>query len=362
MLPLPRRLRSGLNSLYYPVVAIAAALFVTGAVFVIMGFDPVRVFGSLVNGAIGNKNSIGETLVKATPLIFMALSFAVSVQCGIFNLGANGQLYMGAVAGTLVGTNFLFLPPVVHIPLVLLAGILGGGMYGALAGWLRNRFGMNELIATIMLNNIAVQITAWCVAGPMKDPLIAAVSTPQSALLPQSIKFPVILPGTRLHAGLLVAVLAIIAFYLFLWKTAKGYEMRVVGLNPQAARYAGMDVKRNHLLAMFFAGALAGVGGCVELMSVQGRLISMFAGEIGFDGVAVSLLGANTPGGIVAAALLFGMISSGANKMQMLAKVPNAAVFIMKGLIILFVVGRELFRFGMPVSGQRKPVHRMDAG
>ncbi|MDR1900087.1 MAG: ABC transporter permease [Treponema sp.] len=330
-------------------------------IFAVMGFDPVRVFGSLINGAVGNRNSISETLVKATPLIFMALSFAVSVRCGIFNLGANGQLYIGAIAGTLAGTGFPFLPPAVHIPLMLLTGIIGGGLYGALAGWLRNQFGVNELIATIMLNNIAVQVTAWCVAGPMKDPLIAAVSTPQSALLPQSVKFPVILPGTRLHAGLLVAVLVITAFYFFLWKTAKGYEMRVVGLNPQAARYAGMNVKSNHLLAMFLAGALAGMGGCVELMSVQGRLISMFAGEIGFDGVAVSLLGANTPGGIAAAALLFGMLSSGANKMQMLAKVPNAAVFIMKGLIILFVVGRELFSFGITAPERRKPVHRADA-
>jgi simple sugar transport system permease protein len=360
MLSLLRRLGSGLKSLYYPAAAIVAALFVTGVIFVIMGFDPVQVFGSLVNGAIGNKNGLGETLVKATPLIFMALSFAVSVQCGIFNLGANGQLYIGAIAGTLVGTGFPFLPPGVHIPLVLLAGIAGGGMYGALAGWLRNRFGVNELIATIMLNNIAAQITAWCVAGPMKDPLIAAVSTPQSALLPRSVKFPVILPGTRLHAGLLLALLSIAAFYLFLWKTAKGYEMRVVGINPQAARYAGMNVKRNHLLAMFLAGALAGMGVCVELMSVLGRLIPLFAGEFGFDGVAVSLLGANTPGGIAAAALLFGMLSSGAGKMQMLARVPNAAVFIMKGLIILFVVGRELFGFGLTAPGRRKPVHRTD--
>jgi simple sugar transport system permease protein len=357
MLSLIRRLWSGLKSLYYPVAAIGAALLVTGVMFAIMGFDPVRVFGSLVIGATGNKNSIGETLVKATPLIFMALSFAVSIQSGIFNLGANGQLYIGAIAGTLVGTGLPFLPPGIHIPLVLLAGIAGGGVYGALAGWLRNRFGVNELIATIMLNNIAVQITAWCVAGPMKDPLIAAVSTPQSALLPQPVKFPVILPGTRLHAGLLLAVLALIAFYLFLWKTAKGYEMRVAGLNPQAARYAGMNVKRNHLLAMFLAGALAGMGGCVELMSVQGRLIPMFAGEIGFDGVAVSLLGANTPGGIAVAALLFGMLSGGAGKMQMLAKVPNAAVFIMKGLIILFVVGRKMFGFGAVTQRWRRQAH-----
>jgi simple sugar transport system permease protein len=154
----------------------------------------------------------------------------------------------------------------------------------------------------------------------------------------------VILPGTRLHAGLFLAALAIVVFYIFIWKTPRGYEMRVIGLNPHAGQYAGINIKSNHLLAMFLAGAAAGMGGCVELMSVQGRLINMFAGEIGFDGVAVSLLGGNTPGGIAISALLFGMLSSGANKMQMLAKVPNASIFIMKGLIVLFVVGRELFR------------------
>ncbi len=337
-------LRAGLKGLYFPVAAILAAVVLSSIVMAILGFDPLYAYQCLLKGAFGNTNSIGETLVKTTPLIFAAVAFALPMRCGIFNLGATGQLYIGAILGSLVGVRFAGMPAVLHIPLMLLAGFAGGALYGVFAGWLRHRFGANELISTIMLNHVAIQLLAYCVAGPLKDPATAATSTPQSAQMVASVKLPVILPGTRLHAGLILAVLCLVFYYVFLWKTTRGYEMRVVGLNPGAGEYAGMSVRKNQLLAMLLAGGIAGIGGCVELMSVQSRLIQQFAGNIGFDGVAVALLGGNSPVGIALAGILFGALSAGAGRMQMLAKVPNATVYITQGLIILFVVGRELFR------------------
>lgn len=337
------RLRRGLQSCYFPAAALAAALLLSSVIMLLMGFDPLFAYQCLFKGAFGSKNALGETLVKSTPLIFSAVAFALPMRCGVFNLGAAGQLYMGAIAGSLVGVRFAALPALVHIPLMLCAGFLGGAVYGALAGILRSRFGANELISTIMLNHIAIQFLAFCVAGPLKDPATAATSTPQSAQMTDSVKLGVILPGTRLHAGLLLAAACLVLYYVFLWKTSRGYEMRVVGLSAGAGEYAGMNVRSSQLLSLLLAGGIAGIGGCVEIMSVQSRLIQQFAGNIGFDGVAVALLGGGTPGGIAASAVLFGALSAGAGKMQMLAKVPNAMVYITQGLIILFVVGRELF-------------------
>lgn len=344
------RLRRGAASAYFPVIAVVASVVISGAVMWICGFDPFYAFGTLLNGALGGANNIGETLVKMTPLLFSALSFAVAMRCGIFNIGATGQMYIGAIFGSLVGTQMPDLPGIIHIPLMLLLGAIGGGLYGLLAGFLKHRFGANELIVTTMLNYIAIQVLSYCVAGPLKDPATAATSTPQSAMMVDSVQLPGILPGTRLHAGFLLALAFLVLFYIFLWKTPRGYEMRVVGLNPNAGRYAGISVRSNQMLAMFIAGGLAGIGGCVEIMSVQSRLIQQFAGNIGFDGIAVALLGGCSPLGMFGSGLLFGVLSSGANKMQMLAKVPSAMVDITQSLIILFVVGRELFRF----AGRKK--------
>ncbi len=350
-----------LKSLYFPVMAVASAVVVSAVLMLIFGFNPLAAFSSMLGGAVGSMNSIAETLVKAIPISFAALSFAVAARCGVFNLGGPGQLIVGSIFGTLAGTHFEGLPAPIHIPFMLLACFAGGGLYGFIAGFLRNRFGANELITTIMMNHIASQLLTYLVSGPMKDPLVAETNTPESKLLLDSVQLPILVKGTRLHAGLLLAILFILLFYVFLWKTRLGFEMRVVGMNPHAGEYAGMGVQTNQLLAMAIAGGLAGIAGGIELMSVQSRLMNYFGGNIGFDGVAVALLGGTAPGGIAAASLLFGVLSSGANKMQMLAKVPYAMVYTTQGLIILFIVGRELFRFGKKRRAGKAP-HRARGG
>jgi len=326
----------------YPAISVIAALAICAVVLLMMGLDPVLAYQKLFQGAFGSKNAISETLTHAVPLLLCALSFAVGVQGGLINLGATGQLYIGALAGGAVGI-YLHLPPFLHIPLVLIVGFIAGGLYGLLIAFLKNRFDVSELISTIMMNYVAIYLLNYFVTGPMKD-ATAANNLPQSALIASTAKLPIILPGTRLHAGLFLAVAALIFYHVFFYKTPQGYRIRIGGLNPDAARYAGFSLERNNYVTMFIAGGLAGLAGCVLIMSVQSRLIHAFAQELGFSGVAVALLGNNSTVGIAVSSILFAGLDGGAAKMQTLAKVPNAVVYMLQGIILMFVVGQELFR------------------
>lgn len=331
-----------LRALYFPVAAIVMALVGGGIIIFALGFDPLAAYGYLVKGSFGDLNAISETLVKACPVIFTGLSYAVARRCGLINLGAEGQLYIGALAATLVGTNLQGLPLPLHLLLTLTAGFLGGAVWGLVIGALRVRFGASELITTIMFNYIAIQFVSYCISGPIKD---TAGTLPQSRPILLSAQLPRLLPGVRLHAGVIVAALGIVFYYFFMWKTTKGYEMRVIGFNPTAGEYAGMNLKTNSVLAMAIAGGFAGLGGCIEIIGMQLRLMPNFSTGYGFDGIAVALLGANSPVGIALSGILFGALRSGAGKMEMLAKVPSAVIYMIQAMIILFVVGRALFDF-----------------
>lgn len=329
-----------LRALYYPTVAVVLALVIGAVVIAAMGFSWVTAYESLLLGSLGSKTAITESLVKATPLIFTGLSFAIGNRCGLINLGAEGQVYLGGLFASFVGIYGAGLPMVLHLPLTLLAGALGGGLWGLLCGALKLKFGASELITGIMLNYIAIQLISYFVTGPLKE---EGAAFPQSAEIAPGAQLMRILPDTRLHAGIIVALLCIVVYYVFLWKTTKGYEIRLVGLSPGAAAYAGMSAGKNSLLAMFLAGGFAGLAGCSEIIGVQLRLFQNFSPDYGFDGIAVALLGNNSPLGILLSGLLFGVLRSGSNKMQMSANVPVSIVQILQAFIILFVVGREMF-------------------
>lgn len=344
-------LRKLLGASVYPIFSVVLAL-VIGAIFVTaLGFDWAFAYQSLLKGSVGSKNAVAETLLKTTPLIFTGLSFAIGKRCGLINLGADGQVYLGGLCAAAVGVSFSGLPIFLHLPLALLAGALGGGLLGLLTGWLKNRFGASELITGIMFNYVAIQVVSYFVTGPLKE---AGGNVPQSDAILKSAQLPVVFPGTRLHAGFLLAILAIVFYYVLLWKTTAGFGLRVTGMNPGAARYAGLNLKRNALLSMFIAGAFAGLAGCCEILGVQLRLYQEFSSNLGFDGIAVALLGSNHPVGIFLSALLFGMLKSGSNKMQMSAQVPMSLVQIIQALVILFVVGRELFGFAKKLRGKAR--------
>lgn len=339
-----KKIKQDLQSLGFPILSILVALLLGAIIMRVMGYDVGKAYISLLKGAFGGKNAIGETLIQVTPLIFMALSYAIAFRCGLINLGAEGQLYIGAVCGSMVGAHVSGLPPFLHILLILFCGFIGGALWGLIVGILKMRFGASELITTIMLNYIALQFISYCVTNaPFKD--MTKGAAPRMTSVVDSVKLPIILSGTRLHAGILLALLGILIYYVFMWKTTRGYEMRVIGLNPNAGRYSGMNVQINGLLAMFIAGGFAGLGGVVQIIGLTYFLTEGFAANMGFSGVAVALLGGCHPLGMIASGILFGALNAGGVKMQLLAGVPSSSIYMIQGMIILFAVSRELFKW-----------------
>jgi simple sugar transport system permease protein len=339
------KVKSALKSVYYPMAALLLSLLI-GSVIILLTSksSPLEAYRAMFTGAFGTPRAWDETFTKAVPFMFTALSFAIARRCGIINLGAEGQFRIGALMGTLVGVNFPDLPLYIHLPMALAAGFIGGALYGLIVGALKIRFGASELITTIMLNYIAVQVIDYCVNGPMKDS--ANSSYPQSAQLFGTSIMPKLLAGTgRLHWGLILVLAAIVFYWFFLWKTTKGFEMRVVGLNPTAGAYAGMSISRSSLLAMLLAGGFAGLGGCVEIVAVQFRLmLTSFSVSYGFTGIAVALMGNNNPFGIFLSGILFGGLQNGSLKMQTLTDVSASVVLVVQALIILFIAGRTMFK------------------
>ncbi|QGP91228.1 Branched-chain amino acid transport system / permease component [Neomoorella glycerini] len=331
----------GLKSLITPVIAIILALILGAAAIALMGLSPLKAYQSLLQGALGSINGIGETLVKATPLIFTGLSFGLAKKGGLINIGAEGQLYLGGLCSVIVGIALKGWPIFIHLPLAIVAGFIGGGLLGLLSGWLKVRFGASEIITTVMLNYVAQYFVSYMVNGPLIEP---PGNFPQSPPVAESAQLPIILAGTRLHLGFIIALLAIVAYYVFLWRTSTGYEVRVVGQNPHAAGYAGMNARRDTLLVMFLAGGLGGLAGVGEILGIQHRLFQNFSPGYGFDGIAVSLLGYNTPIGILLAAILFGILRAGGNMMQMMANVPVAIVYVIQAFVIIFVAAEALMR------------------
>lgn len=321
---------------------VAVALALGAALIAWMGIDPRRAYRALFRGSLGSVYGVGESLVKATPLILTGLSFALAFRCGLINIGAEGQLYFGALGAILPAAYLTGLPAALHLPLALLGAFIAGALWGYLAGWLKVRFGAHEMITTVMLNYVAIHIVGFLVTGPLVEP---PGMLPQTPLAAPTAQLPRILPGTRLHLGLIVALASLIFYHVLLWKTPRGFEIRVVGLNPHAARYAGIDAASQTTWAMAVAGGLAGLAGAGEVLGVQLRLRTGLSSGLGFDGMAVALLGGNAPAGIFLAALLFGVLRAGGNTMQMLSGVPVGIISVIQGLVILFVVaehGRKL--------------------
>lgn len=346
--PIMNTLKEWFKNALTPILAIILAFFIGGIIIYFMGISPIDAYKSLIRGSMGSKSAIAETLIKAIPLVLTGLAFSIAFRCGLFNIGAEGQLYMGAFAAVAAGIYVQGIPAYIHLPLALLAGILGGGLWGMLCGWLKVRFGANEIITTVMFNYVAILWISYIVTGPFKDP---SGTMPQTSAIAVTAQLPRILPETRLHLGIMVALTAIIFFYIFLWHTTKGYEIRMVGQNLHAARYAGMKPEYNVVLAMFIAGGMGGLAGTSEILGLQHRLIQGFSPGYGFDGIAVALLGRNGPIGIFLAALLFGMLRSGGNLMQMLNGVPVAIIYVIQALVIIFVVSEHLLK-----SSNRKAI------
>ena len=363
-------LRQGLignwrEALLLPALAVVTALVVSAVIVVLsdldnlerLGSEPGSAIGSMLTstgeayqalftGAFGSLRAWSETLTNATPYIIAGLAIGLSFRAGLFNIGGLGQMIVGGLCATYVGFA-VSLPAVIHIPLALAAGFIGGAAYGAIPGVLKARTGAHEVISTIMLNNIALLLLTWVLKTSIFLPegRVDPISKPveDSARLTRLLGF-LDESGLRLHIGFLIAIGLALAVGWLLFRSTIGFEFRSVGANPSAAHYAGMNVVSLTAMVMALSGGLAGVAGANEVLGVQGRAAPGFASTIGFDAISVALLGRSHPAGIVASGLLFGALRAGAQEMQAATDVPIDMIQIVQALVIVFIAAPALIQ------------------
>lgn len=290
-------------------------------------------YSGFLDGAFLKKSAFANTLVATTPLIFTGLALAVGFRSGVFNIGAPGQFLIGATGGVFVGYA-VPLPPGIHIIAALLAGAIGGSLWGAIPGFLKAKFGSHEVINTIMFNYLAFFLQDWLVNFPMKDPSPSIIRTPNimdSAILPRFFD--------RLHIGFILAIVTALFMQWLLWKTTLGFELRIAGNNPNAAKYAGIKTGKMILFSMAISGAIAGIGGAVQVLGVDYNMPALYSSDYGFDAIPVALLGQNQPLGVIFSAILFGALRNGSDLMQLRSGgvVSKEIIFIFQAVVLLFI-------------------------
>jgi general nucleoside transport system permease protein len=341
-------LRAG-RAILVPVLAVVTALLVGAFVILFAGGNPISAYIGLVQGGFGSTNALSETTVWATPYIFAGLAVALAFRGGLFNIGAEGQLALGATAAAWVGYALpgvlgIEIPGLIHLLLVVSLGMLAGAIWGAIPGYLKARTGAHEVINTIMMNYIALNLVSYLLNGPWKDPnpLNVIARTPEIAA---GARIPPIFEGYRFHWGFILALVTAFVVWWLLWKTTLGFEIRTAGANPDAAKYSGINVKRIIVLTMAISGALAGLAGVVEVSALNYRHELGFSQGYGFDAIAIALLGRTHPAGVVLAAILFGAMRNGGTRMQFLTQIPVDVISIIQALILLFVAADAIIRY-----------------
>ena len=360
-----------------PFLAMIVAFLIGAVILLLQGVNPIEAYQSMIVGAFGSKNGLSDTLVKAIPLMLVGLGIAIAFRGGVINIGAEGQLIVGALLttylGVQLGEQFAGLPGIV---IGLIGGAFMGAIWGAVPGFLKARLGVNEILSTVMMNQIAIQIGFFLLRGPMIDPaeLEAGTNIPHSARLPREIDmwrfkdmaellgftqsaedlgltgylgevYGVLVEPSRLHSGLLLAIAIAILIYVFLWRTTIGYRIRAVGLNAAASRYAGMHVQRTMVLSMTLSGMMAGLAGAVEILGLHHRMfepVAVSAGY-GFSGIVAALFGKLHPLGIIPASILFGGLLVGGDKMQRATQIPQVLITAILGLVVLLVITSDYF-------------------
>lgn len=339
------------RQLIVPIIAVVLGLLI-GAIFMLFtGANPLDAYGALLSGCFGSAVNISETVVYITPLICTGLSIAVAFRAGLFNIGAEGQMIVGMLASAIIGYKLAGLPRIIHLPLTIFFGMLAGALWAAVPGYLKAKFGVHEVVNSIMMNYIALYLSHYLVNGPIKDPNFASPYSPEIA---DSAKLWRFVGGHgsefRVNSGILIAIAAAILIYRLLYKTTRGYEIRAVGLNAEAARYAGIDVSSAMARSMLIAGSMAGLAGAIQVCGIQYKFLDLFAFEgFGFDGIAVALLAQGNPYGILAAASLFGVLNRGSQMMQLLARVPKETAGIIQASVVFLVAAEGIVEGWLPV-------------
>ncbi len=335
------------TGLVIPALAVFTALVIGGIIIMLTGYslsETLAAYRALLEGSVGSLRAISQTLTEATPLIFTGLAVALAFRAGLFNIGGEGQLLMGGMLAVLAGFTFTGLPLVIHLPLAIVCGAIGGAIWGFIPGFLKARTGAHEVIVTIMLNYVAYRLVDYLLKSALfqregrNDPISKTIE--ESAKLPKLLAW--VDPAMRVHLGLFLAIGAAIFIWWLLFRTNTGFEFRAVGANPSAARYAGMSVTKVYILVMTIAGALAGLAGTGQVLGLLDRASPGFSAGLGFDGIAVALLGRSNPAGVVAAAVLFGGLNAGGQYMQANANVGIDLISVIQALIIIFVAAPAL--------------------
>lgn len=353
-----------------PLLATVAALLIGAVMLVLMDADPVAAYRALWEGAFGTKNTFADTLIKATPLLLVGIGICISFRGGVVNIGGEGQMIVGGLAATALALANPDTRAEILIPACLVASFIAGAVWGGIAGVLKAYFNVNEILSTVMLNQIATYWMIYLMNNTLIDPdqLSAASRIPETDRLPRQSDLPRIGPWldslydwlglngpdatrwgpTLLHIGIIIGVIFAVLVWIFLWRTTIGYRIRAVGKNPRASRYAGIRVKRYMVLSLVLSGGFAGLAGGIQVLGVRHRMSAeggaiAFTGNAGFNGIVAALFGKLHPLGTIPASVLFGALLVGGNKLQRTVQVPSALTTVLISLVIIFVVSSDLW-------------------
>jgi general nucleoside transport system permease protein len=338
----------------YPVAAVALSLVVSAGLMLVTGYDPLEAYTALYEGSLGSEFGLSVTLVRMTPLVLTGLAVALAFRAGVFNIGAEGQLYAGAIAATAVAL-VLPLPAAPLVLVAVVAGFAGGAAWALIPALLRATRGVSEVVVTLMFNFIAIHFTTYIVNleyGPLGE---REAAYPQSPLLAEGVRLPIIWTGTSVHAGLAIGVVLALALSVVVRYTPFGFRLRTVGANPDAARYAGVSVKRTIIVVMLLSGGLAGLAGMGEVLGTKYALYANFSPGYGYDGIAVALLARLSPIAVILFAAFFGAMRAGALDMEQTVGVSSSFVFVIEALAILFLVLGVFVRRGRRGGVEESP-------
>ncbi len=341
-----------------PFISVAIAVLIGSVIILLTGGNPVEAFSAMFQGAFGTQRAIGETLLRATPLMFTGLAVAYGFRAGLFNIGAEGQLFLGGLAAAFFGVQLAGMPWIISLPLILIAAMLGGAAWAFIPAVLKATRGAHEVITTMMFTYIGRYLVSWLVTGPLKAPG-AVPQTSEIAVnarLPRLFEIVTFLQSSRAHLGVIVAIVVAIFVWLILKYTTLGFEARAVGFNPLGAQNAGISIASTTIKSLCISGALAGLAGASEVMGVHYRLFDQFSSGFGFTGIAVALLAKNNPIAVIPAAILFGALSAGAGTMQLEAGVSQKLIAILQAIIIFLIAAESIVTWTVSRIRERRAV------
>jgi len=320
-----------------PIIGILLGLLAGAGLIALSGVNPLEAYAAMYNGAFGSPQAFTNVLVRASPLLLAGAGVAIGIKAGVFNLGAEGYMYAGAIGATLVGLLPLSVPPLVHIILSILAAVAFSAIWGFIPAYLRAYRGLNEVVTTIMLNYVAISFTSWLVHPPG---FLAEADSffPMSPMISSSVRLPILMRGTSLHPGFIVGITVCILLYFAIHFTPFGFRTRMLGINPEAARYAGVNVKRQLLLVMVIGAVMGGLAGAFEVLGLKSRLYMDFVAGVGYEGVAVALLAAGNPLGVIFSALFFSALKAGGTTMSIQTGVGAPMTVVIEALSVIFVI------------------------